>query len=173
MRTSVSKYAFPLLLGSLTLAVAGPIRALQDRGSTSQPPLPKSLGNESRYTPVAFGMGYIEGRVSSIGGYEGPNGEHVGRVTADFGIIAAAKAAHRPVDHSAAEIVKQEDIVDESGKVVGYRSVLTLVDKDGKKSTAIVVTKGGDFREYISLSAKDALAFEDYMKSLAADHAKN
>ena len=62
--------------------------------------------------------------------------------------------------------------MDESGKVIGYRSVLTSVDKDGKKSTAIVRTKGIDFREYICASASDALAFEEYANSLAAEHAK-
>jgi hypothetical protein len=115
------------------------------------------------------GMGRIEDRASSLGGYKGPNGEIISTVTADFGIIAAAKAAHQHVDRSAVEIIKQADILDASGKVIGYRSVLTLVDKNGKKS-AVVVTKGGNFSEYISSSLQDVLAFEDYMKSLATEH---
>jgi hypothetical protein len=117
-------------------------------------------------------MEYLEGRPSSVGGYKGPNEEIIDTVTADFGIIAAAKAAHQHVDHSAAEIVKQEDILDDSGKVISYRSVLTLVDKDGKKSTAVVITKDGEFHEDISSSLGNALAFEDYMKSLAGEHPK-
>jgi hypothetical protein len=172
MRTSILRYAFPLLLGFLALALAGPIRAFQDGGSSSQTPSSKPSRNDSRYTRVTAGTGHIKESPSSFGVYKGPNGEIINTVVADFGIIAAAKAAHQHLDHSAAEVIKQEDISDESGKVIGYRSVLTLVDKDGKKSTAIVITKGGAFRVYISASARDALAFEDYMKSLEAEHAE-
>jgi hypothetical protein len=140
-------------------------------GSTSQTPLPKTLVDDSRYTRVTMGMGRIEGRTSALGGYEGPNGEQISTMVADFGIIAGAKGAHQHVDHSAAEIVQQGDILDESGKVIGYRSVLTLVDQGGKKSSAVVITKGGDFREYKSPSLWDVLAFDNYMKSLETGHA--
>jgi hypothetical protein len=125
-----------------------------------------------RYKRVAMGMGRIEDRTSALGGYEGPNGEQISTVVADFGIIAAAKAAHQHVDQSAAEIIEQEDILDESGNVIGYTSVLTLTDKDGKKSTAVVMTTGGNFTEYISSSLRDILAFEEYEKLQAAEHAK-
>jgi hypothetical protein len=86
--------------------------------------------------------------------------------------VVAQRFAHQHVDQSAAEVVKREDILDQSGKVIGYRSVLTLAEKDGKKSTAVVITKGGDFREYISSSLRDILAFEDYLKSLPVAHPK-
>jgi hypothetical protein len=172
MPASVPKYALHLSVGFLALTMAGPIRASQDGSSPSQAPLPTTLVDDSRYTRVMMGMGRIEGRISSFGSFRGPSGEIIGRETADFGIIAAAQSAHQHVDHSAAEIVKQEDILDESGKVIGYRSVLTLADKDGKKSAAVVVTKGGDFREYTSSSLRDILAFEEYIKSLAAEHPK-
>jgi hypothetical protein len=103
----------------------------------------------------------LEGPHTSLEGYRAPDGGTIRTMTTQFESADAAKAAHQKLDHSAAEIVKQEDILDESGKVIGERSVLTLVDKDHKKSTAIIITKGVDFREFVSSSAQDVLAFEE------------
>jgi hypothetical protein len=121
------------------------------------------------------GLGIRDGVSTTDDSYRAPDGEIIVTVKATIGSADGdgAKTFHQKIDHSAAEIVKREDILDGSGKVIGERSVLTLVDKDHKKSTAIVITKGADFREYICASASDALAFEDYVKSLEAEHAKS
>lgn len=161
MTGPILRFALPLSLGFLALIFPGPIRAFQQGGSGSHTPSSKPSGNDSRYTRITYGSGYTDGQPSALGGYIGPNGEKIGTVTADFGVISAAKAAHQHVYYSAAEIMKQEDILDENGKVIGYRSVLSLFDKDHKKVTHVVVTKGSYFREIISYSAQDALAFED------------
>ena len=110
------------------------------------------------------GEGYLEGAHTTLDSYKAPGGERIDTTRANFGSADAAKTAHQHLDNSAAEIVKREDILDEAGKVIGERSVLTLVDKDHKKSTAIVITKGADFRELVSSSARDVLAYEDYTK---------
>ena len=169
MRATILRSALSLFLGLLAPSFAGSIGALQSGGASQAPPS-KPQRTDDTYTRLTMGTGRIEDRTSSLGGFKGPNGEIISTVRADFGIIAAAKAAHQHVDRSAAEIVKQEDILDASGKVIGYRSVLTLADKDGKKSIAVVITKGGDFSEYIASSLRDVLAFEAYMKSLDAEH---
>jgi hypothetical protein len=170
MRASTSKFVLPLLVGLLALAFAGPIRASQD--GSSQRTSSKPSGKDGGYKWVMAGEGFLEGAHTSLEAYKAPDGEIIRTVTAHFKSADAAKTAHQNLNHSAAEIVKQEDISDGSGKVIGERSVLTLVDKDDKRSTAIVVTKGADFREFVSSSARDVLAFEDYAKSLAAEHAK-
>jgi len=119
------------------------------------------------------GEGLLEGVHTDLMSYKAPDGERINTERAEFGSADGAKTAHQHLDHSAAEIVKREDILDGSAKVIGERSVLTLVDKDGKKSTAIVITKGADFQEFICSSARDVLAFEEYVKSLEAEHAKS
>jgi hypothetical protein len=174
MRTSISRYALPLLAGFLALSLAGPIQAFQDGGTNSQTPSSKLLEIDGGYIWVMAGEGILDGVHTTLDSYKRPDGERIDTITARIGSVdgVAAKAFHQHFDHSAAEIVKQEDILDGSGKVIGYRSVLTLVDKDHKKSTAIVITKGADFREYVSSSARDALAFEEYTNSLPAQHAK-
>lgn len=175
MRVSISKCALAVLAGSLALAVVGPIRAFQDVGSSSQTPSSKPSGTDGGYKWVMAGEGILDGVHTTLDSYKKPDGERIDTVKATIGSADGdgAKTFHQKIDHSAAEIVKREDISDGSGKVIGERSVLTLVDKDHKKSTAIVITKGADFREYICASASDALAFEDYVKSLEAEHAKS
>ena len=98
----------------------------------------KPSGNDVRYTQVTSGLGILDGVDTDLYSYKAPDGEIIVTVKATIGSAGgvAAKAFHQKIDHSAAEIVKQEDILDESGKVIGYRSILTLVDKDGKKSTS-------------------------------------
>jgi hypothetical protein len=171
MRASISRYALPLLLGFLALALTAPIRAFQD--GIIHSPMPSSL-DTARYTQVMGGEGYRDGVFTILYSYRAPDGEVIGTEKATIGSAdgVAAKTFHQKIDRLAAEIVQQEDILDASGKVIGYRSVLTLVDKDHKKSTAIVITKGPDFREYTSSSARAALAFEEYANSLDAEHAK-
>jgi hypothetical protein len=169
MRAWTSKYALALLIGFLVLASAFviPTWAFQNSGnastSTSEP-----SENDGGYTWVMAGQGFLEGTRSSLEGYKAPDGERINTTTAQFGSAEAAKAAHQHLDHSAAEVLKKEDIVDGAGKVIGERSVLILINKDKKKSTAIVITKGADFREYVSSSARDALAFEDYAEAQLA-----
>jgi hypothetical protein len=172
MQASISRYALPLLVGFLALTLAGPIRAFQDGASSSQTPPSKPSGNNGGYTWVMAGEGLLEGAHTSLMAYKAPDGERIETVTAHFKSADAAKTAHQNVNHSAVGILKQENISDESGKVIGERSVLVLVDKDQKKSTAIVITKGGLFREFICASAPDVLAFEKYVNSLPAEHAK-
>jgi hypothetical protein len=134
----------------------------------------KPSGNDARYTQTAGGEGYLDGVFTILYSYRAPDGEIISTARATIGSADgdAAKTFHQEIDHSAAEIVKQEDFLDESGKVIGYRSVLTLVDKDGKRSTAIVMTKGSNFTRYMSSSLPDLLAFEEYEKLQAAEHAK-
>jgi hypothetical protein len=59
--------------------------------------------------------------------------------------------------------------LDDCPKAIGYRSVLTLADKYGKKSAAVAITKGADFRKYNCSSLRDVLAFEEYANSLGAE----
>jgi hypothetical protein len=125
MRASISKYELPFLVGFLTLTLAEPIRPFQDGASRSQTPSSKPLGNDGGYKWIMAGQGFLEGVSASLEGYKGPNGERISTVTADFGVVDAAKAAHQHFDLSAAEIVKQEDVLDDSGKVIGQRSILT------------------------------------------------
>jgi hypothetical protein len=135
----------------------------------------KPSGDEGRYTQVTSGLGILDGVSTALYSYRAPDGEIIVTVKATIGSAdgVAAKDFHQRIDHSAAEIVKQADILDESGKVIGYRSVLTLVDKDGKKSTAILITRGIDFLQLTCASAADVLAFEDnYNEAMAAKHAK-
>ncbi len=175
MRASISKCALPLLVCFLALGPTGPIQASQDGGSSSQTPSSKPAGNNGGYTWVMAGEGLLEGVHTDLMSYKAPDGERIDTVKATIGSADGdgAKTFHQKIDHSAAEIVKREDILDGAGKVIGERSVLTLVDKDGKKSTAIVITKGADFQEFICSSARDVLAFEEYVKSLEAEHAKS
>jgi hypothetical protein len=171
MRASILKYALPLLLGLLALALTGPIRAFQD--GVTHSPMPSSV-KDTRYEWIMSALGLLNGVGVSNNSYRAPDGERIDTSRATIGSAdgVAAKTFHQKIDHSAAEIIKQEDILDESGKTICYRSVLTLVDKGGKKFTAVVITKGADFREYVSTSGRAVLEFEEYANSLAADHAK-
>jgi hypothetical protein len=171
MRASISKYALLLLLGFPALGLAGSVRAFQD--GITHSPMPSSV-KDTRYEWIMSALGLLNGVGVSNNSYRAPDGERIDTSRATIGSADgdAAKTFHQEIDHSAAEIIKQGDILDESGRVIGYRSVLTLVDKDGKKFTAIVITKRADFREYISSSAPAALAFEEYANSLAAEHVK-
>jgi len=169
------QYALPFLLGLLALTIAGPLRAFQDAITNS--PMPTSL-DATRYTQVMSGLGILDGLVgvgTALHSYRAPDGEIIGTEKATIGSADGvfAKTFHQKIDHSAAKMVEQEDILDASGKVIGYRSVLTLIDKDGKKSTAIVITKGADFLRLTCASAADVLAFEDeYNKVMAATKSK-
>jgi hypothetical protein len=176
MRVSIPKHAFRLVVGFLALAVAGPIRAFQD--GITHSPTPSSL-DATRYTMVMAGEGFLDGLAgvgTALYAYRAPDGEIIGTEKAAIGSADGvfAKTFHQKIDDSADKIVKQEDIMDASGKVIGYRSVLTLVDKDGKKSTAIVITKGADFLRLACAAAADVLAFEDeYNKEMAAKQTKS
>jgi hypothetical protein len=176
MRASIPKYALPLFLGFLALAPAEPIWAFQGGGGGSQTPSPKPSGNNVRYTQVTAGEGVLDGVTTDLHSYRAPDGEIIVTVRATIGSAAdgvASKIFHQKIDNSAAQIIKQENILDGSGQVIGERSVLILVDKDGKKSTSIVITKGADFLELTSASAADVLAFEgEYNKAMAAKQTK-
>jgi hypothetical protein len=175
MRTAwISNYALPLLVGSLALTVAGPIRATQD--GITHSPMPSSL-DSTRFELIMAGQGLLDGGVATaLSSYKAPDGERIDTEKATIGSAdgQAAKTFHQHLDHSAAEIVKREDILDGSGKVIGERSVLSFVDKDGKKSTSIVITKGADFLQLTCTSAADVLAFEDeYNKVIGAKQTKS
>jgi hypothetical protein len=176
MGASISRYTLPLLFGFLLLTIAVPVRAFQDGGSGSRTPSSKPSESDVRYTQVAGGEGNLDGVATILYSYRAPDREIIFTVKATVGSAdgVAARAFHQKIDHSAAEIVKQEDILDGSGKVIGERSVLNLVDEHGKKSTSIVITKGADFLQLTCVSAADVLAFEEeYNRVMAARQAKS
>jgi hypothetical protein len=153
------------LLAPADMPAAAPFQSpTNHRPSSSSWSSSTTKNTDRAFTWVLAGEGVLEGVHTNLDVYKAPDGGRVEMVTAHFATADAARSAQEKLNRSAVKILKREDLLDRSAKVVGERSVVTLVDKDRKKSTAIIVTMGTEFREYASYSEQDALAFEKYAK---------